>query len=90
MQGQGNTPLSAQSEVFLSALVGKFIIVHTLVGGHGTHASYGAPQAATLYGRLESNFPDALVLEIVEDGQPTGGKILIYKRDIVAIEARGR
>lgn len=89
MERQSNTPLSAQSEIFLSRLVCKFVIVHTLVGGHGTPTSYGAPQAATLYGRLESNYPDALVLEIVEREQPSGGKILIYKRAIVAIEARG-
>lgn len=50
---------------------------------------YGSPQAGTLYGRLESNYPDALVLEIVEHEQPNGSRILIYKRAIVAVEAHG-
>lgn len=89
MQEHSNATTPTQTEAFLSALVGKSILVHTLVGGHSTPASYGAPQAATLYGRLESNYPDALVLEIVDREQPSGGRILIYKRAIVAIEARG-
>lgn len=88
MQGESNMSTQARSEAFLSRLVGKFIVVHTLASGDGTPASYRGSQAATLYGRLESNFPDALVLEVVEDGQPNGGTILVYKRAIVAIEAR--
>lgn len=90
MQEHSNTSTPTQTEEFLSALVGKFVMVHTLVGGQGASASYGASQAATIYGRLESNYPDALVLEIVEREQPNGGKILIYKRAIVAIEARAQ
>lgn len=89
MQESSNASTSTQAETFLSALVGKLIVVHTLVGGHEASARYGASRAATLYGRLVSNYSDALVLEIIEREQPQGGKILIYKRAIVAIEARG-
>ena len=79
--------ISRQSERFLSALVGKPIVVHTLVSGQETRARFGAAQAATIYGRLEANYPDALVLDIGERGQPGSGKILVYKQAIVAVEA---
>lgn len=89
MQEQGNATPPPETETFLSALVGTFIMVHTLADGHGTSAGFRGPQAANIYGRLEFNYPDTLVLETVEQGQPNGGKILIYKRAIVAIETRG-
>lgn len=88
MQEHGHTLPSPQTEAFLSRLVGKPIVVHTVVGGHEASARPGAPQAGTLYGRLQANYPDAIVLEIIERERPSGGKILIYKRAIVAIEAR--
>jgi hypothetical protein len=86
MQNPHDAAPSPQTEAFFSRLVGKFVIVHTLVDGHEASARVGAPQAGTLYGRLESNYPDALVLEIVERNQPSRGRILVYKRAIVAIE----
>lgn len=89
MQENSNATTPTHAEAFLSTLVGKFIVVHTLVGSHEASARYGAPQAGIVYGRLESNYPDALVLEIVERDQPNGDRILIYKRAIVAIETRG-
>jgi hypothetical protein len=88
MQEDSNATTPTQAEALLSALLGKFIVVHTLVGGHEAPARFGALQAGMLYGRLKSNYPDALVLEIVEREQPNGGTILVYKRAIVAIEAR--
>ena len=89
MQAQSDATPPTQTEAFLSTLIGRHVVVHTLVGGHESPARYGAAQAATLYGRIESNYPDALVLETFEQGQPDGGRILVYKRAIVAIETRG-
>jgi hypothetical protein len=89
MPQQSDAISSLQSERFLSALVGKPIIVHTLVSGQETHARFGAAQAGTIYGRLEANYSDALVLDIGDHGQPGGGKILVYKQAIVAVEAPG-
>ena len=89
MQEQGSATPPPETETFLSALAGTFIMVHTVVSNDGTSAGYRGPQAANIYGRLEFNYPDALVLETVEQGQPNGGRILIYKRAVVAIETRG-
>ena len=89
MPQESDANKSRQSERFLSALVGKPIIVHTLVSGQEMRARFGAAQAGTIYGRLEANYPDALVLDIGEHGQPGGGKILVYKQAIVAVEAPG-
>lgn len=86
MQEQGNATPPPETEAFLSALVGKFIMVHTLVSGLGTSAGYRGSQADDIYGRLESNYPDAIVLDTIKHGQPTGGRILVFKRAIVAIE----
>ena len=88
MQEYNTVTSSRRSDAFLSKLVGTVIVVHTLVSGEA-YARPGVPQAAILYGRLESIYPDALILEIGDPGQPNGGKILVYKRAIVAIEARG-
>jgi hypothetical protein len=88
MQDQSDKNSPTPSEAFLSALVGRPIVVHTITGGHEAPARFGVAQAAVLYGQLEANYPDALVLEIAEQGQP-GGRVLIYKRAIVAVEARG-
>jgi hypothetical protein len=88
MQEHSHTLPSPQTETFLSRLVGKPIAVHTVVSDHEASARPGASQAGTLYGRLQANYPDAIVLEIIERERPSGGKILIYKRAIVAIEAR--
>lgn len=89
MQGHSNATAQIQSERFLSALIGKPIMVFTLAENRGGFTGHGIGQAGELFGRLESNYPDALVLEIVEHGQPTGSRLLVYKRAIVAIEARG-
>lgn len=72
--------VSAQVEAFLSGLIGKAIIVHTLA------VRAGASQGVTLSGRLESNYSDALVLEKLAHEKPTGQRILVYKWAIVAIE----
>lgn len=89
MQDQSDQGSPTTSEAFLSALVGRPIVVHTATGGHEASARFGSAQAAVLYGRLEANYPDAPVLEIAEQGQPGGGRILVYKRAIVAVDARG-
>jgi hypothetical protein len=89
MQEDSNATTPTQSEAFLAALVGKPIVVHTLVSSHEASARPGVPQAGRLHGRLQANYPDAIVLEIVERERPDGGRILIYKRAIVAIEAQG-
>ena len=89
MPHQSDATSSLQSERFLSALVGKPIIVHTLVSGQETRARFGAAQAGMIYGGLEANYPDALVLALGEHGQPGGGKILVYKQAIVAVEVPG-
>ena len=90
MQRHGDENSPTPSEEFLSALVGRHIVVHTVTGGQEASARFGAAQAATIYGRLAANYPDALVLEdaAMAPGQP-GGRVLVYKRAIVAVEARG-
>ena len=88
MQEHGDENSPTPSEAFLSALVGRHIVVHTVTGGHEAPARPGVAQAAVLYGRLDANYPDALILDTSEQGQ-LGGRVLVYKRAIVAVEARG-
>ncbi len=88
MQEHGDENPPTPSEAFLSALVGRPVVVHTITGGHEASARFGVEQAALIYGRLEANYPDALILESSVQGQP-GGRVLVYKRAIVAVEARG-
>ncbi len=87
MQRHSDENPPTPSEAFLSALVGRPIVVHTIIGGQQA-AHPGVMQAATIYGRLDANYPDALLLETSVQGRP-GGRVLVYKRAIVAVEARG-
>ena len=88
MQEHSDENPPTPSEAFLSALVGRPIVVHTITGGGEAPARFGAAQAATIYGRLDANYPDALLLDTSVQGQP-GGSVFVYKRALVAVEARG-
>lgn len=93
MQEQSRANSAQDAETFLQDLVGHRVVVHTL--GHGQwqvpHTTgFGAATLgeATFAGQIEANFSDALVINTSNVDPSGGARILIYKKAIVAIEAR--
>jgi len=77
-----------ESEQFLVAQIGKLVTIYTSYPHQIGMGANPTSMGGAVHGHLEAIFPDAVVVELIMREQPTGPRVLIYKRAIIAVETR--